>query len=60
MPDRADIEIHVGNFVRDTDGCILVGMQYAANGPAVLMSQAAMGMLLKMLPDEFDLTVIDA
>ncbi len=25
VPDRSNIEIHIGNYPRDTDGCVLVG-----------------------------------
>jgi hypothetical protein len=26
VPDRTDIEMHIGNFPKDTKGCILIGM----------------------------------
>jgi len=28
VPDRDAIEIHVGNYPKDTDGCILLGLEY--------------------------------
>lgn len=28
VKDRTDIEIHIGNFVRNTKGCILIGRGY--------------------------------
>jgi len=30
VPGRSEIEIHVGNFVQDTDGCILLGTKVVA------------------------------
>lgn len=34
VPDRTDIEIHIGNFESNTDGCILLGR--VASGPAMI------------------------
>lgn len=33
VPGFADIEMHPGNFPRDTDGCTLVGMVYTGDHP---------------------------
>lgn len=53
---RDSIEIHIGNTVEDTDGCILVGMQYGVRG--IEQSVRAFNMLKEMLGDEpFILTV---
>jgi hypothetical protein len=31
VPDREAIEIHIGNYPSDTDGCILLGLEYGDN-----------------------------
>ena len=52
VPGYSDIEIHIGNFARDTEGCTLLGLTRGLLGPltvngvdsvepAVLKSQAA-------------------
>lgn len=46
VPGRSMIELHVGNYVKDTEGCILVGSahtwiagQYAIGGSAAAVSE---------------------
>ena len=44
VPGRTFIMFHVGNWVKDTEGCILVGERFAwepANGPMVANSAIA-------------------
>lgn len=55
VPGRTDILLHIGNFAKDTTGCILVGnyRQYAG----LRDSKSAMGNLLIELPDRFKLNV---
>lgn len=55
VPGREAILIHAGNTLKDTEGCILVGMRPAPNG--VAESQAALNMLRRELPPEFWLEV---
>lgn len=55
VPGREAILIHAGNTLKDTEGCILVGMRPAPNG--VAESQAALSMLRRELPAEFWLEV---
>jgi hypothetical protein len=31
VPDRDFVEIHIGNFPKDTDGCILIGMSFMSD-----------------------------
>ena len=51
---RDQILIHVGNYLRDTKGCILVGLQSGeANGQyCVYKSLPAFNTLMKILKDE--------
>jgi hypothetical protein len=39
VPNRSNIEIHIGNFLKDTDGCVLLGTKYV--GEALLGSTVA-------------------
>ncbi len=54
---RKTILIHAGNTIKDTKGCILVGLNSAPGG--VSNSRPAMDMLRKVLPSEFFLEIID-
>lgn len=56
VPARSGILIHVGNSVADTRGCLLVGLD--ANDKNVLHSRLAMDRLLSVLPEIFDLEVV--
>lgn len=55
VPNRSAILIHAGNTLKDTEGCILVGMRPAPNG--VAESQVALTKLRQRLPAEFWLEV---
>ena len=58
VPGRSGILIHVGNTLKDTEGCILVGLKYKEDY-GLLQSQKAMDMLRETLPESFDLMVMD-
>ena len=61
VADRKYILIHIGNYVKDTEGCILVGLNLAdINGdgaPDVTTSRVALERLRKYAPQGFSLTV---
>ena len=46
VPDRQYIQIHVGNYKKNTEGCILVGTGRSLRLPAVWSSNKAMNKLL--------------
>ena len=48
VKDRSAIQVHVGNFLKDTRGCLLVGMQ--AGKDSVGNSKVALEALLKVIP----------
>ena len=51
VPERDKILIHSGNTIKDTEGCILVGLYPSEDG--VAMSKKAMAKLHEMLPNHF-------
>lgn len=55
VPDREGILIHCGNTLKDTRGCILVGLDVDQH--FLVNSRKAMNRLLDSLPDDFTLTV---
>ena len=65
VPNRSAVEIHIGNFAAgkkvDTLGCILPGMSFGDRNNDgiidVVNSTVAMGKLLEILPDSFQLTI---
>lgn len=62
VPNRSEILIHKGNYNKDTQGCILVGIRYAdidKNGTMDIAGSAmAMNRLLEVAPDHFKLTIV--
>ena len=64
VPERTNIEIHPGNTIKDTTGCILVGSAMSDinndGHPDVTGSKQAMDRLLYLLPGEFRVKIWDS
>ena len=58
VPGRFNIQIHKGNSVADTEGCILVGSDYGPNG-TIRESKKAFERLMAILDGDFTLHVKD-
>jgi len=56
VPNRDDVDIHIGNTVKDTQGCILVGSAYAPDH-AIAASVAAFNRLMLLTADVDQLTL---
>lgn len=61
VPNRDFILIHVANFVRQLLGCVAVGLKHTdIDGDGlrdVTSSRKAMDLLLKILPDKFEIEI---
>ena len=63
VPERSHILIHAGNTPKDTQGCILVGLQYGElnNQPAVLASRSAFDKFMEIMnKDDGELIIVNA
>lgn len=62
VPGRTYIEIHAGNFIRQIEGCVLVGdglKHLDVDGvPDVTNSRAALDRLLAAVPDETTIEIV--
>ena len=50
VPGRTKIRIHIGNYPRDTEGCILVGLQVAPDNLSITSSKVAFKKLMDWWP----------
>lgn len=62
VPGRTDVLIHVGNFTRNSNGCILVGKEIVKLNsdliPDVSESTATLSKMLSQLPSKFTLEIM--
>lgn len=60
VPGRNAVEIHIGNTVVDTHGCVLIGMEFSLSEFAIVNSKLAFDNFMFMTPKEgFTLTIKD-
>jgi hypothetical protein len=58
VADRSGILIHVGNYVTDSHGCILVGLGRDLDKKMLINSRAAMKKLIDLMGVSFTLTIV--
>jgi hypothetical protein len=59
VPDRGYVEMHIGNKVQDTHGCVLLGTAYSVSECAIVNSKLAFDSFMAMMPNEFTMTIKD-
>ena len=60
VPDRDLIELHIGNTLINTEGCILLGKVFNVNGPGILHSKLAFDYFMGLMAEKFTITIKDA
>jgi hypothetical protein len=60
VPGHSNVQIHVGNTKKDTDGCVLVGMgfrYFGKNGYGLVSSREALNNLMDLYPDGLTISI---
>lgn len=60
VPGRSGILIHVGNFVNDSHGCILMGLGRDLEKKTVISSRLAMKVFVELMGVSFTLSIMEA
>jgi hypothetical protein len=60
VPERSGVDIHKGNTVKDTNGCILLGTKRGVldGEQAILGSTAAFAKFMDLLEDQDEITLV--
>jgi hypothetical protein len=63
VPDRSMILMHVGNFRKNSEGCILVGAHFELLNSDMMVdvaaSRATMSRLQALMPEHFEVTITE-
>lgn len=59
VPGRDFIEFHIGNKIKDTLGCVLLGSEYSRTDYAVVESRLAFDDFMIRMPETWSVTIKD-
>lgn len=60
VPGRSAIYLHIGNYVTDSHGCVLVGLGRDIEKKTVISSRLAMKSLVELMGVSFTLSIVEA
>ena len=58
VPGRSDVEFHFGSFVRNTEGCILVGLGFGVEFVGISSTRVAMNRFMQLTDDVEELELV--
>jgi len=59
VPGRDLIEFHIGNEIKNTEGCILLGSEFSRTEYAIVESRLAFDDFMIRMPNEWSVTIKD-